>query len=76
MKINIRAYGMLQEAINNKNWVTFEVKQGITVAELLEQLNLKNEEVMNVINKGNICTLDYIIQEDDKLELLPLISAG
>lgn len=76
MIINVRAYGMLQDAIKNKNWVSIDVKQGMTVAELLEHLNLKNEEVMNVINKGNICTLDYIIQEDDKLELLPLISAG
>jgi molybdopterin converting factor small subunit len=76
MKISVRAYGLLQEAIKDKKWVTLDLEQGATVIELLDKLGLQRDSVMNVVNQGKICAWDYVIQEDDKLELIPIISAG
>jgi molybdopterin converting factor small subunit len=76
MKISVRAYGLLQEAIKDKKWVTLDLEQGATVIELLDKLGLQRDSVMNVVNQGKICAWDYVIQDDDKLELIPIISAG
>ncbi|TEB16399.1 ThiS family protein [Pelotomaculum sp. FP] len=76
MKITVRAYGMLHEAIGGKKWVEIDVKQGATIDNLLEQFGLNRDNVMNVVKKGNICKWDYIIQENDELELLPVIFGG
>ncbi|MBP2627300.1 MAG: Mut7-C ubiquitin [Firmicutes bacterium] len=76
MKITIRAYGLLPERIGTKEWLEMHVGEGITTQNLLDQLGLDTECVMNIVKDGEICPWDYLIQENDKLQLLPFICAG
>lgn len=76
LKISVRAYGLLQEHIGTKKWLEMDITEGMTTQMLLEQLGLDQESVMNIVKNGNICPLDYRIEFNDELQLLPFICAG
>lgn len=60
------------EKENKNNRVNFA---GETVAELLKEIGV-NPETVIVVRKGEVITEKEILGDDDKIELLSVISGG
>ncbi len=77
MKIKIKSYGLLRKYIPKEaNPYEIEIKEGSTVADLLNILKIPNEYVPIVTVREKKVDLSYSIQEDDELTLLPIMGGG
>ena len=76
MKVKVKAFGLLQEQIGGSGWKVYEIERGSTIQKLLEILELDKNSVMNIVKNGEILTLDYEIQDNDELKILPHIHGG
>ncbi len=64
------------EVFKEREQTTVKVDfKGKTVKELLQQLRI-NPEVILVVRNHEICTEDELLQEQDRIELLSVISGG
>jgi len=61
-----------QERTNTTNTISF---QGKTVKDLLQQLNINSETII-IIKNNTIITEDEILKNNDKIELLSVVSGG
>lgn len=76
MIIQVRAFGLLQEQLGGSSWSEVDVSENITIEGLIVKLGIDKEMVMNVVKDGKLLSWDYIIEEEDKLQILPFISGG
>jgi sulfur carrier protein ThiS len=53
----------------------FEIKHGMTVRKALQKLNIEPDSVL-ITKYGELITDDEIIQENDEIHLVPVISGG
>jgi sulfur carrier protein ThiS len=53
----------------------YETKHGMTVRKALEKLSIIPDSVL-AIRSGELITDDEIIQVDDEIKLIPVISGG
>lgn len=54
---------------------SYEVKHGMTIRKALEKLNIEPDSVL-ATRDGELLTDDEIIQENDMIKLVPVISGG
>ncbi len=64
----------LSDTISKSRIRELIVTEQKTVAELLQELNLSEDHV--VLVAGNQVALDHLIQENDKVVVLPKIAGG
>ncbi len=64
----------LSDTISKSRIRELIVTEQKTVAELLQELNLSEDHV--VLVAGNRVALDHLIQENDKVVVLPKIAGG
>ena len=55
--------------------IEYETKHGMTVRKALEKLSIIPDSVL-AIRSGELITDDEIIQVDDEIKLIPVISGG
>jgi len=53
-----------------------EVPDRVTVADLVNQLNLPREEVKIVFVNGRACPMDRLLEADDEVGIFPPIGGG
>ena len=53
----------------------YEIKHGITVRKSLQKLSIEPDSVL-ITRNGELLTDDEIIQENDLIKLVPVISGG
>lgn len=53
----------------------YEIKHGTTIRSALQKLNLEPDSVLATRN-GELLTDDEMIQENDVIKLVPVISGG
>ena len=53
----------------------FEVKHGMTVRKALQKIGLEPDSVL-ATRKGELITDDEIVNENDEIKLVPVISGG
>ncbi|WP_202708966.1 nucleoside kinase [Sporosalibacterium faouarense] len=59
--------------INVKNFGVYDVKNGISLDEIIEELNIKNEKkYLGAIVNNQVKRLDYEVKEDSDIEYLDL----
>jgi sulfur carrier protein len=58
--------------IRNKE---YEIKNGMTIRKALQKLNIEPDSVL-ITRNGELITDDEIIQENDEIKLVPVISGG
>lgn len=56
--------------------IVIDIRKGTTVKEIIKALNLIEGEVGLVIINSRIGTLCSIVEENDSLELYPVIAGG
>ncbi len=77
MRIRIKSYGLLRKYIpGEKNPYEMEIKEGSTVADLLNILKIPKEYVPIVTVGEKKVELNYSIKEGDELTLLPIMGGG
>ncbi len=74
MSVQIRPVGQLKSFFNNQPVIT--VASGKTVREILIEAQIKPEMVAGVVVNGNLQTKDYLLQEDDDVKLMAVMSGG
>ena len=53
------------------------VEEGTTLAQLVERLlGLRSGSVLAVAVNGQLSSLDYVIQEQDRVDLFPPLAGG
>jgi sulfur carrier protein len=53
----------------------YEIKHGMTVRKSLQKLSIEPDSVL-ITRNGELLTDDEIIQENDLIKLVPVISGG
>lgn len=56
--------------------IVIDIKKGTTVKEIIKALNLVEGEVGLVVINSKIGTMCSIVEENDSLELYPVIAGG
>ena len=73
--ITFNAYSFLQKKLREKQVAfsdaTMTVKQGTRVKDLIHQVQLLPEDVEVVFINGKVAPLDTILQNNDRVTLLP-----
>ena len=73
--ITFNAFSFLQKKLKKKHIeysnVTLTLKQGTRVKDLISQVQLDPEEVEVVFMNGKVAPVDTIIQDKDRVALIP-----
>ena len=73
--ITFNAFSFLQKKLKANHLeysnVTMTLKQGICTKDLIRQVQLKPEDVEVVFINGKVASFDTIIQDNDRVALIP-----
>jgi sulfur carrier protein ThiS len=73
--ITFNAFSFLQKKLKKKHIeyanVTLTVNKGICAADLIRQVQLTPEEVEVVFINGKVASFDTMLQENDRVALVP-----
>ncbi len=73
--ITFNAFSFLQKKLKEKNIeysnVSLEISEGITAIDLIKELKLEKEDVEAVFINGKAAFFDDIIQDNDRVALVP-----
>ncbi len=75
MSVTIRPAGLLRTYVNEKSTLTMDC-EGLTVRECLVRVKIPSELVALVMVNGILQDKDYVIQDQDVVQLLPLVGGG
>lgn len=73
MRIRLRLYGGL--ALRFSPCLELEVKEGITIGELLDRLRISSREHHIIVNERKV-NENYKPKEGDEIKLLPVVYGG
>ncbi len=74
MTVQIRPVGQLKSFFNNQSVIT--VESGKTVREFLINAQIVPELVAGVVVNGDLQTKDYVLQDNDDVKLMAVMSGG
>lgn len=73
--ITFNAFSFLQKKLREKNIpysnVRMEIEPGSTAADLIQKVQLSREEVEAAFINGKVSPLNTVIQDDDRVALIP-----
>ncbi|MHA1286748.1 MAG: MoaD/ThiS family protein [Candidatus Thorarchaeota archaeon] len=75
MKISVRLYGELKERIEDDKTI-LELAPNSDIHRILSLLNLQLEEVVITLVNGKAKSLDYILENDDRIDIFPPLKGG
>lgn len=74
-EITFNAFSFLQKKLKAKQIeysnVNMTIKEGISAKDLISQVQLSREDVEVVFINGKVASLDTIIQDNDRVALVP-----
>jgi molybdopterin converting factor small subunit len=79
MLVRVKLYATLSRYLNNTAPgipFEFEVPNGATVADLVNELKLPREEVKLFFVKGRARLIDWPLESGDEVGIFPLIGGG
>jgi len=74
MSVTIHPVGQLKSFFNNQSKVTVEAGQ--TVREILVAAQVMPEIVAGVVVNGDLQSKDYLLQNEDDVKLIAVMSGG
>ena len=74
MSVTIHLVGQLKSIFNNQS--TINVDAGQTVREFLIAAQVMPEMVAGVVINGDLQSKDYILQDEDDVKLIAVMSGG
>jgi len=75
VKVSVRLYGELKEKIENYK-TTLELEPNSDINIILLILNLQLEEVVIILVNGKAKSLNYILENDDHIDIFPPLKGG
>jgi len=72
--IELRGFAKLQAVMKEKGFgfpEMYEVGDGLTGYQLLEQLAIQQDDVEAIMVNGSVCSLSYFIKPGDRVAILP-----
>ena len=72
----VRLHLTLIEMAGDKKELIVDARQPALLAELLDRLGVPKEQVGIIIRNGRWEVMDCMINEDDVVELFPVLSGG
>ena len=75
MSVNIRPTGLLKSYAKDQSNLTLECA-GKTVRECLLEIQIPSELVAMVIVNGLLQEKDYVVHDQDVIQLIPLVGGG
>jgi len=79
-KIVLNAFASLQKKLKKKNIkysnAVMEIQSDLRTVELLSQMGICKNEVGSILINGRVASLDTIIQDGDRIGLVPTFVAG
>jgi molybdopterin converting factor small subunit len=76
MKIEVKFFGGLDRIAGTSKHEVVEIAGGLTIKELIYKFRITEKHTAFFIVNGEPRTLDYILQEGDKIKIFPLIVGG
>ncbi len=74
MTVQIRPVGQLKSIFNNQLVIT--VDPGKTIREILLEAQIAPEMVAGVVVNGDLQTKGYVLQDNDDVKLMAVMSGG
>ncbi len=75
MSATVKPTGLLKAYVNELPMLELDC-QGMTVRECLVKINIPSELVALVMVNGTLPDKDYVIQDQDVIQLIPLVGGG
>ncbi len=75
MSITVRPSGLLKTYANDQSSLAMDC-EGVTVRECLVMLKIPVELVAVVMVNGILRDKDYVMQDQDVIQLIPLVGGG
>ena len=72
----IELYGGLKTYVDNLKKGSVEFKQGMTVRNVIRNIDIPDGSIAVVVINGKIANLETVIEKDDVIQLFPPISGG
>jgi len=76
VKVAVRVHGALQRHTDGAGQVELDVASGTTVAEVMARLGVPEVEVFSVVLNHDISSEEAVLQEADRVDLIPPIGGG
>ncbi|WZL73913.1 MoaD/ThiS family protein [Clostridiaceae bacterium 35-E11] len=76
MKIVIKLKGPLQKYHDGIKTKLKDLPVGMSIKEIISEMNLPREHISMVTVNGIKVTLDYVLQEDAEIQMFPYVSGG
>ena len=74
MQVRVKLFATLR--INREKEALLDLPEGTTVGQIIENLNIKKEEVTIIFVNGRSAKLDHNLANDDTLSLFPPVGGG
>lgn len=75
IQVEVALLGFLKAAVGS-DYVVLEVPPGTTVRGALELLHLKRDVVLSVVINNAVAGIDTVLQDGDKVKLVPYTGGG
>ncbi len=75
MSVTIRPAGLLRSYVNEQSSLVLDC-EGLTVRECLVKVKIPSELVALVMVNGILREKDYVIQDQDVIQFIPLVGGG
>ena len=75
VKVSVQLYGELKARVDEEK-LSLELTTGSDVKSILSALNLHLEDVVITLVNGKAKSLDYILENDDHVDIFPPLKGG
>ena len=75
VKISVQLYGELKESVDDEKFI-LELANGSDINSILTVLNLHLEDVVITLVNGKAESLNYILENDDHVDIFPPLKGG
>lgn len=79
MLVEVRVFSGLEKFLSQKSFgepMPVELAQGGTVQDILEKLGIPVDQVFTILVNGKHQTLDYIVNEGERVSFFPPVGGG
>ena len=74
--MKVKVFGLLKKYTDNKDVIEIEVDSEKRVGDIIGSLNIPESYVYIIEKNGNPVKKDTVVNNDDRIALIPLLSGG
>ena len=74
--MKVKVFGLLKKYTDNKDVIEIEIDSEKRVGDIIGSLNIPESYVYIIEKNGNPVIKDAVVNNDDQIALIPLLSGG